>query len=886
MPNAGADSLEPSVYGFVLRYSLRDQIYLVLVTLISFPFLYYSLELPKTIVNNAIGGKHFPETFLGFQFQQVPYLLLLSGIFLLLVVINGWFKYHINVRKGRVGERMLRRLRYEMFERVLRFPLRHFDKTATGQIIAMITAELEPIGGFIGDAFALPISQFGTLMTILIFMFVQNPVLGAAAIALYPVQGYIIPKLQRRIRQLGRERVRKVRHLSDRISESIAGQVDIRVNHGSPLQLADIAGRLGDIYDLRFEIYNRKFFVKFLNNFLGQLTPFFFYAIGGYFVITNRLTFGALVAVLAAYKDMSSPWKELLDFYQNQQDVAIKYEQVVEQFQVADMLDRSQLLDHSEPVPSFKGEVAVANVSFVDSDGIRMLDGLSFEFPLGQHVAVVGASNSGKNLLPQLFARLQLPSSGRITVGGTDINTLPQSVTGRRLGYVGPTTHLFSAALRDNLLLGLRHRPRERDPQQIDRERARAIEEARSSGNVDFDLAADWIDYEQAGVKDAAALETRILDVLRLVDLDRDVHQLGLRGRLDPHNQPDAAGRIVEARRLLHHRLQQSGLAALVERFDPERYSTSSSVAVNLLFGTPIGHVFADESLAANRYVLSVLDRLGLTSDLLTAGAQVAEMMVELFGDLPPEHDFVQEFGFIGADDLPRLERILARRAKVGLGRLSAQDRSQLLSLAFKIIAARDRTGLIDEAMQQRILQARRAFADGLPEALRDKVEFFDPERYNAAARIEENILFGTILRGEADSRERVQDAMAEVLDELDLRRMVARVGLEYEVGTGGSRLSPAQRQKAAIARAVLKRPDLLALDEATAVLDPAAEAQIIEALKRELVGRSIVASLPRPDLARFFDQVIAMEHGRIVRQGPFEPLKEGEGSPALLAAQ
>src|SRR5205814_8909376 len=99
-------------------------------------------------------------------------------------------------------------------------------------------------------------------------MFVQNPLLGAAAVALYPVQAYVIPKMQRRIRELGRERVRKVRTLSDRIGEAIAAQVEIRTNAGAKHQLADIARRLGEIYDIRFEHYNRKFFVNFLNNFL------------------------------------------------------------------------------------------------------------------------------------------------------------------------------------------------------------------------------------------------------------------------------------------------------------------------------------------------------------------------------------------------------------------------------------------------------------------------------------------------------------------------------------------------------------------------------------------------------------------------------------------
>ena len=53
----------------------------------------------------------------------------------------------------------------------------------------MVTAEVEPLGGFIGDAFALPVIQGGTLLTIVAFMFIQDPILGVAAIALYPVQG-------------------------------------------------------------------------------------------------------------------------------------------------------------------------------------------------------------------------------------------------------------------------------------------------------------------------------------------------------------------------------------------------------------------------------------------------------------------------------------------------------------------------------------------------------------------------------------------------------------------------------------------------------------------------------------------------------------------------
>ena len=890
LPQSEGEGLEPSVYGFILRFSWREQIYVVVMTLASFPFLYWSLDLPKQIINRAISGKHFPQSYFGLELNQIPYLLVLCTVFLVLILVNGWFKLHINVKKGQLGERMLRRLRYELYQRVLRFPLHHFDRVASGQIVAMITAELEPVGGFVGEAFAVPISQTGTMLTILVFMFMQNPVLGAAAMAFIPLQGYLIPKMQRVIRALGRTRVRKIRGLSDRIGETIAARTEIRVNDGAPYQLAEIAQRLGEIYDIRLEIYNRKFFVKFLNNLIGNLTPFFFFAIGGYFVIKGSLSFGALVAVLAAYKDMSSPWKELLDYYQNQQDVAIKYEQVVEQFQVADMLDKRLLLEIPERIEPFSGEVVAANLEVVDDDGIHLLEGVDFTFPLGADIGIVGHSNSGRNTLPQVMARLENPTGGRLTIGGADLSTLPYAVSGQRIGYVGPTTYLLSASVRDNLLLGLRHRPRGGvdGPDAAARaERKRRQEEARQSGNSEYDIQDDWIDYEQAGVADMSALEARILEVLRLVDLEDDIYHLGLRGRIDPEQQPEVAARIVKARQVLAERLVSSELDQSVERFDPERYNLNSSIGANLLFGTSIGPVFEGDGLARSDYVQGILEELGLRSELIDIGEKLARTSVELFAGMHPEHQIFEEFSFLGADDLPTFERILGRLDKSGAASLLPDDRARLLGLGFKLIAARDPLGLLSEPVQQRILEARRKFAAGLPDELRGSVEFFDPERYNAAASIQENVLFGTILRGEAGGRERVNAAMSEVLDELGLRDTLISVGLDYPVGTGGLRLSEAQRQKIAIAIALLKRPDLVVLNDATAVLDGATETAIIDRLQHELDGRSLVCSLHRPRLASAFDQILVMDQGRLVQQGRFEELqKSGSVLEPLMAAE
>src|SRR5271163_3543640 len=121
-PAARPAALPRSIYRFILRWSWRRQLLVLGLTALSLPVYYASLQLPKLIVN-ALSGKDMPSTLLGRPIDQLGYLWVLCGVFLALVLLNGGFNYSINVLKGRLGERMLRRLRFELYSRILRFPL-------------------------------------------------------------------------------------------------------------------------------------------------------------------------------------------------------------------------------------------------------------------------------------------------------------------------------------------------------------------------------------------------------------------------------------------------------------------------------------------------------------------------------------------------------------------------------------------------------------------------------------------------------------------------------------------------------------------------------------------------------------------------------------------
>jgi len=883
---APREGMDRSLFRYILRHTWRDQAFLLVLTSISFPLIYVNLELPKRIVNNAIQGKHIPQTFLGFHVTQVGYLMALSFLLLTLITINGALKYWINVYSGIVGERTLRRMRHDLYRQVMRFPLPQFKTMSAGEIIPMIVAETEPVGGFIGDSIVLPIFQGGLLVTYVLFIFMQDPWLGLAAIALWPPQMVLIPRLQRKINLLAKERVQTARQLSDRIGESIAGFAEIRGNDTLELERADISARLGKIYGIRFDIYRRKFFVKFLNNFLAQITPFFFYSVGGYLVIQGNLSLGALVAVLAAYKDILSPWKELLNWYATKEDVRIKHEQIVSQFAPPGLVERKLLEDPPEVIPPLAGDVTAAGLSYSENGIDNRIDHVSLHIATGEHVALVGNGNSGREDLAQLVARLNLPTSGRLEVAGVNFADVHQAVPGRRIAYAAQNAHIFTGTLAHNLYYGLKHRPihavvyDEAGEQRAESMRRDAI----ASGNSPYDIRANWIDYEAAGVADAAELTAAAVRVLKLVGMEREVIGFGFASTTQPARHPELAAKAVAARAHVRERVVREKLEGAVEFFDRDAYFANMSIAENILFGTPRRADFQPAVLAYNPEVVELLREIGLLDPLYEAGAKIAALMVELFADVAPDSNLFEQYSFISPEDLPEFRALIVRMGRRGLAAVSPRDKAGLLALTFRLVKARHRLGVMDDTMPERILGARAEFRRRY-QGRDDVCEFFEPDRFSAALSIQDNILFGRVAFEQASAQGRIGALVRDIGFDEGMCDDVVQIGLEFDVGNAGSRLSYSERQRIAIARALLKNPDILVFSEPTSGLDPGTELRVLRAVLEWAKGRTVLWSLSRADLAREFDRVLVFADGQLVEEGRFDELhRDGKALAQLVA--
>lgn len=849
--------MEPNLFSFIWKYSKRQQLWLLVLTLVSFPFLYLSLEIPKKIINDAIGAQAEQIDLYGFSFSQVEYLLLLCFAFFAAVLVGGLMKMHINTLKGVLAERMLRRLRYQLISRMLRFPKPYFRTTSQGELVSMITSEAEPMGGLMGDAMAQPVFQFGQMMTIIFFLFMQSFWFGIASVALIPLQAWLIPMLQRQINLMNKERIVQVRKLSTEIGETAAGITDLRVNGGWRYRLALFTERLGKLFEIRFRIYQKKYFMKFLNNMIGHLTPFMYYSAGGYLAIQGQITVGALVAALSAYKDLSSPWKELLDYYNSVQDMSLRWEVVTERFAPKNMIPEDLFEGEPSSIPHLYGTIELRDVTVRDPDGNIVLENISLTIPPKSRVAIQCAKPIERTALAELLLRETLPSSGEVVIAGHPLNTLHQAVIAARIGYANSHPYLFDGTLGDNLLMPLRTRPHLPPHAGL----SRAMVEAGRAGNSTDPLDADWVDPEIAGLSDGAEVRDWWFKLVEAMGVDESMFRRTLRSSFDPMQHPTLAHEIVALRPEIAARLREKGLDEAVFRFDPDQFNPAMPLAGNLLFAAPV-HDVTPEALAHDARFLQMLDDEGLTEAAIAISIGVIDTLNRTFGRDGTHHPLFRRLG-LDEELYHRVSDIAARRNSRRGKRLSQQDRAMLLIVPFMLTAEQIGPDFPEE-YKEKLLAIRRARGAELREKLSDRFTPVAPDRYLPRLTVTENAIYGRMSLMAGARRDEIEDVVAEVLSEHNLRHKISAIIYDLQAGLGGTNLAPVFQERTAFTRAGIKRPDILIMDNVLASHNSASRLRTRQHLRELLPGSTILFMETRFENPSAYDLFVEIRNGRI----------------------
>ena len=825
-----------------------------MVTLSLFPLLYLTLELPKRIINDAIGSGPHTIVALGIEFSQIGYLLLLCGGFLLAVMAHGLMKMRINTMKGVLAERLLRRFRYTLIARVLRFPQPYFERTSQGELVSMVTAESEPMGGLMGDAVAQPVLQAGQMLTILGFLFLQSVAFGLAACALIPLQAWLIPKLQRQINLLNKKRVIQVRALAAEIGEGAAGASTLRVNGGWRYRMAMIGDRLGRLFEIRFQIYQKKFFMKFLNNFITQLTPFFFFSVGGYLVIQGQVTIGALVAALGAYKDLSSPWKELLAYYNQSADMSLRWETITERFAPEGMVDEELFYGPAPDAPRLTGDIVLDQVTVRDGDGNPVLEDISVTLPAGAIVGIRAENDEDRRALAEVLTRETLPTSGTVTLSGHDIRELHQATIAKRIGHANSRPVLFQGSYGQNVMMPMRVSPVGKgEDNEFFREAVRA-------GNSADMLKAQWLDPTLAGVADRAQLRAWWYTLIDGSGSGEVLTRRTMDQTFDAEKHAALTAALIALRPKVAEAIAAAGLSDHVHRFDPHAYNPALPVAENLLFATP-RQAITPEIIEAKLEFLRLLHALELAGNLEVLARNIIEMLRQIFGANGTDHPLFRKVGL--EVEVYEAALDLVTRKPPG-SKITDSELALLLSVPSAVTAEQVGPSFPEE-VKARVLEMRAQHADTLRVQMDDLFVPIEEDRYVYGMTVLENALFGKVAEGAGTRGEELRRIVVQVLADEGVSPLVLELVFDVPIALGGANLPAIFAEPLSISRATIKRPDVLILDRVMSSYDAEIRGALITNL-RKLLPESILIFLNESfEDEDLFDLHFEIQQGRLV---------------------
>jgi ABC-type bacteriocin/lantibiotic exporter with double-glycine peptidase domain len=211
------------------------------------------------------------------------------------VLVQGGTKLGLNVYRGWVGERATRELRHRIHS-VIEAPLTSSPAAeAQGIAVSMIVAEVDPIGGFVGGSVSEPLLQGGILASVLAYLIHIDPWMALGAFVLFIPQFFFVPLMQAAVNRRAGARIRILRQLG-------IGVIDQTNGHFR----ADDQ-RIDRVFSLDMGIFRFKFTMNFLMNLCSHLQIVSALLIGGWWVHTDRLELGGVVAFISGISRVERP---------------------------------------------------------------------------------------------------------------------------------------------------------------------------------------------------------------------------------------------------------------------------------------------------------------------------------------------------------------------------------------------------------------------------------------------------------------------------------------------------------------------------------------------------------------------------------------------------
>ena len=370
---------------------------------------------------------------------------------LVFYVLSCAFSYLLSLVMIRLSRQVIFKMRKDVFDRLTRLPVAFFDQYQTGDIISVISYDIDTVNATLTNDILQLITSLITVVGSLIMMLNIAPVLVLVFCVTVPLSIVFTRYFTKRVHPLFRKRSKKLGELNGFIEEMINGQKTTRAYNAEKV----IIDRFDKKNKEAVDAYNTSEYygtligpsVGLINNISLALVSVF----GSLLYLNNTIGLGQISSFVLYSRKFSGPINETANIVGDLQSAMAAAERV---FRLIDEPTETPDAEFAQVLDNVYGDVLCKNVDFGYVKEKPILKDFNLEAPSGKLIAIVGPTGAGKTTIINLLMRFYDPDAGTITVDGHEIRDVTRESLRRAYTMVLQDTWLFHGTIYENIAYG------------------------------------------------------------------------------------------------------------------------------------------------------------------------------------------------------------------------------------------------------------------------------------------------------------------------------------------------------------------------------------------------------------------------------------------------
>lgn len=398
-------------------------------------------ELFNGIISKLTGGT-------GINFNTIYNILI---TLLIIYIISMILSFIQGILMTSVTQKYTYELRRQVSEKVHRLPLSYFDKQTHGEVLSLVTNDIDTISITLNQSATSFISSLVTVIGVLVMMLSINVTMTIVALVILPISIILISIIVKKSQHHFENQQNYLAEVNGNIEEMYSGHTVIKVYNAEEKMLEQFNKNNEILSESTWKSQFLSGLMHPIMQFISNLGYVGIAILGGYFCIKGKITVGNIQSFITYTKNFTRPITEVAQEASQLQTMIAASERV---FNFLESEEEDFVTESNIEIESIKGNVEFKNVKFGYNPDEIVINDFSAKVKKGQKIAIVGPTGAGKTTMIKLLMRFYNVNSGSILIDNKNINDFKREELRDIFGMVLQDTWLFSGSVMENLRYG------------------------------------------------------------------------------------------------------------------------------------------------------------------------------------------------------------------------------------------------------------------------------------------------------------------------------------------------------------------------------------------------------------------------------------------------